>query len=632
MNILNIEDVTKVYGDKVLFDQVSLGINEGDKIGVIGVNGSGKSTFLKMIAGIVEQDSGEIIKNNKADIAYLAQNTKFEPNDTILEYVMRGKVSSNPNWSLEAEARTILKKLFVPDAEAFIDKLSGGEKKRVALARTLLAPAGILILDEPTNHLDTRMVMWLEEYLEKYTGVLIMVTHDRYFLDRVTNKIVEIDRGKLYTYETNYSGFLELRQQRIDSETASYRKVQSIFRTELEWVKRGAKARSTKQKARLERFEDMKNRKAPEQERQVDMDSLSSRLGKKTIEIESISKSYGSCQLIKDFTYYTIRNERIGIVGMNGCGKTTLLKMILGIEQPDSGNITIGETVRIGYFSQMVEDMDTSKRVIDYVKDVAEYIKTSKGMTSASQMCERFLFTPDIQYNPIGKLSGGERRRLYLLKVLMAAPNVLILDEPTNDLDIATLTILEDYLDTFDGIVITVSHDRYFLDRIVDRIFAFEEDGAIVQYEGNYTDYMEKAMVKGTFLIDVKARTKAGESDEKETVVRKKTELKAKSGEEPEGGKPDSRATWKNREKKLKFSYAEQKEYETIDEEIEELEGQIEAIEVEMQSVASQYEQLAKLAGQKEELEQKLADKMERWVYLNDLEEQIKRQRKDSSV
>lgn len=618
MNILNVENVTKVYGEKVLFNKVSLGINQGDKIGVIGVNGSGKSTFLKMIAGIVEVDSGEIIKNNKADIAYLAQNTEFEPGDTILDYVMRGKVSSNPNWSLEAEARSILKKLYVPEAEAEIDKLSGGEKKRVALARTLLAPAGILILDEPTNHLDTRMVMWLEEYLAKYSGVLIMVTHDRYFLDRVTNKIVEIDRGNLYTYETNYSGFLELKQQRMDSEAASYRKVRSILRTELEWVRRGAKARSTKQKARLERFEEMQNQRAPEQERQVEMDSLSSRLGKKTIEIEHISKGYGNRILIKDFTYYTIRNERIGIVGMNGCGKTTLLRMILGIEQPDSGKITMGETVRIGYFSQMAEEMEESMRVIDYVKDVAEYIKTSKGMTSASQMCERFLFTPDIQYNPIGKLSGGERRRLYLLKVLMSAPNVLILDEPTNDLDIATLTILEDYLDTFDGIVITVSHDRYFLDRIAQRIFAFEGNGAIVQYEGDYTDYMEKAMAKGTFLVDVTT-----EASGEESKVQGQKSSQVKNGEDRRN---DSRSTWKNREKKLKFSYSEQREYETIDEEIEQLEKKITDVEMEMQSVASQYEQLAKLAAQKEELEQILANKMERWVYLNDLAEQIAQQ------
>lgn len=622
MNILNIENVTKVYGDKVLLDKVSLGINEGDKIGVIGVNGSGKSTFLKIIAGIVETDEGEIIKNHKADIAYLAQNTEFEPEDTILEYVMRGKESANPNWNLESQAKTILKKLFVSDVEALVSTLSGGEKKRVALAKTLLSPAKILILDEPTNHLDSRVVMWLEEYLAKYNGILIMVTHDRYFLDRVTNKIVELDKGKLYTYEANYSGFLELRQQRIDSEAASYRKVQSILRTEIEWVRRGAKARSTKQKARLERFEEMQGMKAPEQDKQVEMDSLSSRLGRKTIEIDNISKSFDGRLIIKDFTYYTIRNERIGIVGTNGCGKTTLLKLILGLEQPDAGKITVGETVKIGYFSQMVEDMDASMRVIDYVKNVAEYIKTSKGMTSASQMCERFLFTPDIQYNPIGKLSGGERRRLYLLKVLMSAPNVLILDEPTNDLDIATLTILEDYLDSFDGIVIVVSHDRYFLDRIVDRIFAFEGNGTIVQYEGDYTTYMEKAVAKGTFLVDVSAKAEQEKGMQSDLQGLNGDDAKKKNDVTP--SKTDSRATWKNREKKLKFSYSEQKEYETIDEEIENLEKRIAGIDEEMKEAASQYTKLSELSVQREALEQQLSDKMERWVYLNDLAEKIK--------
>ena len=426
MNILNIENVTKVYGDKVLLQEVSLGINEGDKIGVIGVNGCGKSTFLKMIAGISTPDSGNIIKNNQASMAYLAQNTEFDPGDTILHYVTRDKVSSNPNWNIEAEAKTILRKLAIADENAEIDPLSGGEKKRVALARTLLAPADILILDEPTNHLDSGMVRWLEEYLESFRGVLVMVTQDRYFLDRVTNKIVEIDRGILYSYDANFSGYLELKQARMDQQAASYRKVQSILKTEIEWVRRGAQARSTKQKARLERFEQMQNMKAPEQDKQVEMDSLASRLGKKTIEIEHISKAYGDRTLISDFTYYTIRNERIGIVGPNGCGKTTLLKIILGLEQPDSGSVTIGETIQIGYFSQMVEDMNPEERVIDYVKNVAEYIKTSKGTTSASQMCERFLFGPETQYNPIGKLSGGERRRLYLLKVLMTAPNVLI--------------------------------------------------------------------------------------------------------------------------------------------------------------------------------------------------------------
>ncbi len=609
MNILNIENVTKVYGDKLLFDQVSLGMNDGDKLGIIGINGCGKSTLLKMIAGLVEPDSGEIIKNNQADLAYLAQNTEFEKGDTVLSYVCRGKVSSNPNWNLEAEAKAILKKLSVTDTEAAVEPLSGGEKKRIALAKTLLSPAKILILDEPTNHLDSRMVMWLEEYLKKYKGVLVMVTHDRYFLDRVTNKIVEIDHGKLYTYDSNYSGFLELRQQRIDSEAASYRKVQSIMRTELQWVRRGAQARSTKQKARLERFHEMQEMKAPEEDRQVEMDSLASRLGKKTIEIKNISKSYGGRILVKDFTYYTIRNERIGIVGENGCGKTTLLKMITGRELPDCGEITIGETIKIGYFSQLVEEMNPEERVIDYVKNVAEYIKTSRGMTSASQMCERFLFTPELQYNPIGKLSGGERRRLYLLKVLMAAPNVLILDEPTNDLDIATLTILEDYLDYFEGIVIAVSHDRYFLDRIADRILAFEGNGVLTQYEGDYTTYLKKAGERGIGLTENPENTGNPNLKEKKS--------------------SDSRSTWKNnREKKLKFTYQEQKEFETIDEEIASMEEKIADIETEMASVASQYSRLQELAEKKEELEKQLEMKMERWVYLNDLAEQIAEQRK----
>mgnify|MGYP004467071855 FL=1 len=606
MNILNIENVTKVYGDKVLLQEVSLGINEGDKIGVIGVNGCGKSTFLKMIAGISTPDSGNIIKNNQASVAYLAQNTEFDPGDTILHYVTRDKVSSNPNWNIEAEAKTILRKLAIADENAEIDPLSGGEKKRVALARTLLAPADILILDEPTNHLDSGMVRWLEEYLESFRGVLVMVTHDRYFLDRVTNKIVEIDRGSLYSYDANFSGYLELKQARMDQQAASYRKVQSILRTEIEWVRRGAQARSTKQKARLERFEQMQNMKAPEQDKQVEMDSLASRLGKKTIELEHISKAYGDRTLISDFTYYTIRNERIGIVGPNGCGKTTLLKIILGLEQPDSGSVTIGETIQIGYFSQMVEDMNPEERVIDYVKNVAEYIKTSKGTTSASQMCERFLFGPETQYNPIGKLSGGERRRLYLLKVLMTAPNVLILDEPTNDLDITTLAVLEEYLDYFEGIVITVSHDRYFLDRVVNRIFAFEGNGVITQYEGGYTDYLEKALAAGRMNDSVSVSGRM--ISDKETVKEK----------------TDSRQTWKNnREKKLKFTYQEQREYDTIDADIAALEEQIADIDAAVLDAASDYAKLSELTQTKEKLEQQLEEKMDRWVYLNDLAEQI---------
>lgn len=602
MNVLNVENVSKVYGDKVLLDQVCLGINEGDKLGVIGVNGCGKSTFLKMIAGISAVDSGNIIKRNQSSIAYLAQTMEFSMDDTVLSYVTKDKVSSNPNWNIEAEAKTILNRLHIYDPEGRLATMSGGEQKRVALARTLLAPADILVLDEPTNHLDSGMVRWLEEYLIKYKGILIMVTHDRYFLDRVTNKIVEIDKGKLYTYEANYSGFLELKQARMEQEAASYRKVQSVLRTEIEWVRRGAQARSTKQKARLERFQEMQTMKAPEQDKQVEMDSVASRMGKKTLEIDHISKSYGDKKIISDFTYYTIRNERIGIIGENGCGKTTLLRIILGLEPADSGTVTIGETIKIGYFSQMVEDMNPEERVIDYVKNVAEYIRTSKGTTSASQMCERFLFGPETQYNPIGKLSGGERRRLYLLKVLMGAPNVLILDEPTNDLDITTLAILEDYLDAFEGIVITVSHDRYFLDRVVNRIFAFEGNGIITQYEGGYTDYYEKALASGK-LVDSMAASERSTGREK---------------------KADSRSTWKNnREEKIKFTYKEQREYETIDADIAELEEKIAAIDVAMGEAVSDYNKLTELTTEKEELEQQLEEKMDRWVYLNDLAERI---------
>ena len=602
MNVLNVENVSKVYGDKVLLDQVCLGINEGDKLGVIGVNGCGKSTFLKMIAGISGVDSGNIIKRNQSSIAYLAQTMEFSMDDTVMSYVTKDKVSSNPNWNIEAEAKTILNRLHIYDPEGRLATMSGGEQKRVALARTLLAPADILVLDEPTNHLDSGMVRWLEEYLIKYKGILIMVTHDRYFLDRVTNKIVEIDKGKLYTYEANYSGFLELKHARMEQEAASYRKVQSVLRTEIEWVRRGAQARSTKQKARLERFQEMQTMKAPEQDKQVEMDSVASRMGKKTLEIDHISKSYGNKKIISDFTYYTIRNERIGIIGENGCGKTTLLRIILGLEPADSGTVTIGETIKIGYFSQMVEDMNPEERVIDYVKNVAEYIRTSKGTATASQMCERFLFGPETQYNPIGKLSGGERRRLYLLKVLMGAPNVLILDEPTNDLDITTLAILEDYLDAFEGIVITVSHDRYFLDRVVNRIFAFEGNGIITQYEGGYTDYYEKALASGKLLDSMAAPVKGTDREKK----------------------PDSRSTWKNnREEKIKFTYKEQREYETIDADIAELEEKIAAIDVAMGEAVSDYNKLTELSTEKEELEQQLEEKMDRWVYLNDLAERI---------
>ena len=490
MNILNIEHISKIYGEKVIFDDVSLGIHSGDKIGVIGVNGTGKTTLLKIIAKINEPDKGQIICGNGIRVSYLPQNPEFPKKQSILEYVMDGK--EHQDWKTESEAKTILTKLGIYDFDEGCDHLSGGQKKRVALARTLVDPTEVLILDEPTNHLDNDMVLWLEEFLNSFRGVLIMVTHDRYFLDRVTNKIVEIDKGKLYEYDTNYSGFVELKVQREEMELATERKRQSLLRVEMEWMKQGIKARGTRQRARTERFEEHKNAKGPSIQQNVEMDSISSRLGKTTIELEHISKGFGDKHLINDFSYIVLRDDRIGFIGPNGCGKSTLMKMIMGILKPDEGNITIGDTVKIGYFAQENEDMTGDIRVIDYIRNVAEYIQTTKGQASASQMLDRFLFPPELQYTPLDKLSGGEQRRLYLLKVLMEAPNVLILDEPTNDLDIQTLTILEDYLDTFAGIVITVSHDRYFLDRIVNRIFAFEEGGHLKQYEGGYTDYLEK--------------------------------------------------------------------------------------------------------------------------------------------
>ena len=595
MNILNIEHISKIYGEKVIFDDVSLGIHSGDKIGVIGVNGTGKTTLLKIIAKINEPDKGQIICGNGIRVSYLPQNPEFPKKQSILEYVMDGK--EHQDWKTESEAKTILTKLGIYDFDEGCDHLSGGQKKRVALARTLVDPTEVLILDEPTNHLDNDMVLWLEEFLNSFRGVLIMVTHDRYFLDRVTNKIVEIDKGKLYEYDTNYSGFVELKVQREEMELATERKRQSLLRVEMEWMKQGIKARGTRQRARTERFEELKNAKGPSMQQNVEMDSISSRLGKTTIELEHISKGFGNKHLINDFSYIFLRDDRIGFIGPNGCGKSTLMKMIMGILKPDEGNITIGDTVKIGYFAQENEDMTGDIRVIDYIKNVAEYIQTTKGQASASQMLDRFLFPPELQYTPLDKLSGGEQRRLYLLKVLMEAPNVLILDEPTNDLDIQTLTILEDYLDTFAGIVITVSHDRYFLDRIVNRIFAFEEGGHLKQYEGGYTDYLEK----------VKPAAKPE---------------KSKPAKKENNGKKFQ----KEHQKKLKFTYKEQKEFETIDDDIAKLEEKIEQLDEEIMENATNSGKLAELTQQKEETEEALNEKMDRWVYLNDLAEQIANQ------
>ena len=595
MNILNIEHISKIYGEKVIFDDVSLGIHSGDKIGVIGVNGTGKTTLLKIIAKINEPDKGQIICGNGIRVSYLPQNPEFPKKQSILEYVMDGK--EHQDWKTESEAKTILTKLGIYDFDEGCDHLSGGQKKRVALARTLVDPTEVLILDEPTNHLDNDKVLWLEEFLNSFRGVLIMVTHDRYFLDRVTNKIVEIDKGKLYEYDTNYSGFVELKVQREEMELATERKRQSLLRVEMEWMKQGIKARGTRQRARTERFEELKNAKGPSMQQNVEMDSISSRLGKTTIELEHISKGFGDKHLINDFSYIVLRDDRIGFIGPNGCGKSTLMKMIMGILQPDEGNITIGDTVKIGYFAQENEDMTGDIRVIDYIRNVAEYIQTTKGQASASQMLDRFLFPPELQYTPLDKLSGGEQRRLYLLKVLMEAPNVLILDEPTNDLDIQTLTILEDYLDTFAGIVITVSHDRYFLDRIVNRIFAFEEGGHLKQYEGGYTDYLEK--------VKPIAKQEKGKPEKKES---------------------NGKKFQKEHQKKLKFTYKEQKEFETIDDDIAKLEEKIEQLDEEIMENATNSGKLAELTQQKEETEEALNEKMDRWVYLNDLAEQIANQ------
>lgn len=591
MNILNIEHISKTFGDKTIFDDVSLGVHQGDKIGVLGVNGTGKSTLLKIIAGQETADEGEVIFGRGIRTAFLPQNPEFPDGAKVLSYVTEGKHDPDGNEPV-SEAKTILTKLGICDFDESVDHLSGGQKKRAALARTLVDPADVLILDEPTNHIDNDMALWLEDYLNRFKGVLIMVTHDRYFLDRVTNKIAEIDEGKLYTYDSNYSGFLALKTQREEMELATERKRQSLLRTELEWVKRGPQGRGTKQKARLDRYEQLKNMEGPREVQNVEMDSVGTRLGKKTIELHRISKAYGEKELIKDFTYILLRDDRLGIIGPNGCGKSTLMKIITGRLAPDTGEVVTGDTVKIGYFAQENEDMEDGIRVIDYIRDVADYIQTPGGKISASQMLERFLFTPSMQYTPLSKLSGGEKRRLYLLKVLMDAPNVLVLDEPTNDLDIATLRILEDYLDSFQGIVLAVSHDRYFLDRIAGRIFAFEGGGEIKQYEGGYTDYL-----------------RAG-----------------KPAEEPKPKEKTDKKSWKQKDTRLKFSYKEQREYEIIDEDIERLEEKNISVGQQMEENASQYTRLAELTEEKSKLEEQLNEKMERWVYLNDLAEKIESQ------
>lgn len=606
MNILNLEHISKIYGDKVIFDDISYGIHQGDKIGIIGINGTGKTTFLRILAGLEEADEGQVITQNGLRITYLPQHPQFPEGATVLSYVTQGQ--TDKSWNPETEAHMVLNRLGITDHEEEISHLSGGQKKRVALAAVLANPSDVLILDEPTNHLDNEMASWLEDYLNRFKGVVIMVTHDRYFLDRVTNKILEISHGKLYSYEAGYSGFLEMKAAREEMELASERKRQSILRMEIEWAKRGCRARSTKQRARLDRLETLKNGAAPVRDQTVEIDSVETRMGKKTIELHHISKSFGDKICIRDFNYIVLKNQRLGIIGPNGCGKSTLLKMIAGVMEPDSGEIEIGDTIKIGYFSQEIQDMNSSQRVIDYIKDVAEYIPTKDGLISASKLLEQFLFDSSMQYAPIEKLSGGEKKRLYLLKVLAAAPNVLLLDEITNDIDIPTLTILEDYLDSFAGIVIAVSHDRYFLDNIADRIFEFDGNGNLTQYEGGYTDYLEAKKQREGIKEN---ETSSAPSSHKNT-----------AGEEK--SKKDSVKTWKqNRPTKLKFSFKEQREYETIDNDIAALEDKISALDHEIMANATNSGKLNELTREKEQAEKDLEEKMDRWVYLNDLAEQI---------
>ena len=612
MSVINVEHISKLYGDKLVLEDLSCSVDEGDKIGIIGINGTGKSTLLRIIAGEEEADEGKIIFSNGLTVGWLGQNPEFDEDSSILKYVCEGK-KIEEDYGYESDAKAMLTVLELEQFDEKIKNLSGGQKKRAALCKVLLQKPDILILDEPTNHLDNKMSDWLENYLRSFRGVLLMVTHDRYFLDKVTNHIWEVDGGKVYYYDENYSGYLERKAEREERQLASERKRQSILRNEVKWVMRGARARSTKQKARLERFEQLKAMDSPKTAKQVEMGSVGTRLGKKTIEVYDISKAYGDKVLFEHFSYIFKRFERIGFVGHNGCGKSTLMKILSNLESADSGSIEWGETIRIGYFAQECEIMDERQRVIDYIKDAAEYVRTSEGLVSASKMLERFLFSSDMQYTPIAKISGGERRRLYLLKVLMQSPNVLILDEPTNDLDIATLRVLEEFLDEFAGIVITVSHDRYFLNRTVDRIAAFEEE-RIVIYEGDYTEYQEKSG---------KIETDAIESvDSGAGLHIKKNNEKKKEGREK----------WlasKNKEKLLKFTYKEQKEFETIDEDIEKLEEKIAELDGQISKCATDFIKLNEFMQEKEKTEAKLSDKMERWVYLNDLAERIEEQKKE---
>ena len=595
MNIMNIENVSKAFMSKPILNNVSVGISDTDKIGIVGINGAGKSTLLSIAAGKVEPDSGSVITCNNLRISYLPQNPEFDLGKTLLENITDKIYAGGDHWDKMGEIKANLARFGIDDPECNPGTLSGGQKKRAALVAAVMTPSDLLILDEPTNHLDSEMIEWLEGYLKRFKGALLMITHDRYFLDEVTDQILEVDKGNVYRYEANYSGFLELKQQRLDFEKAAERKAAALYRKDLAWMLRGARARSTKQKAHIQRFEKLRDRERPEEERFVELSSLPTRMGNKTIILDKISKAYEGKKLFHDFSYTFGKIDRIGIIGPNGCGKSTLLKCIVGSVIPDSGTVEIGQTIKIGYFGQENEELDGTKRVIDYLKDTAEFIKTADGTISASAMCERFLFTPEMQYTPILKLSGGEKRRLYLLKVLMEQPNVIILDEPTNDLDIPTLRILEDYLDSFAGIVITVSHDRYFLDRVVTRIFAFEEDGTLFQSEGGYSDFV------------------LHKADSEPVKI---------SNEKPV--KPATKKDYRAPREKTKLSFSEQKEYETIESDIEKLEELCRDLDKQIAGSATDFPKLLELGKKKEEAEAEIERKMERYIELQDMVDSFK--------
>ena len=595
MSILNFENVSKTLGNKVILDGVTFGIEAGEKVGVIGINGAGKSTFMQLAAQRMECDEGEIITSNALKIAMLEQAPEFDNSVSLLDNVSKMAYGEHASLDSNGEVKATLAKFGLTDADINPEKLSGGQRKRAALVAALLSPCDLLILDEPTNHLDIEMIKWLENFLQHYRGALLLVTHDRYFLDAVTDAILEIDRAKIYRYDENYSGYLELKQQRLDYAKAAERKMATLYKQDLAWMQRGARARSTKQKAHIQRFEQLRDREKLVEDRQVEISSATSRLGNKTVELYGISKSYGDRKLFSDFSYTFLRTDRVGIIGANGCGKSTFIKTLLGEIRPDSGDIEVGQTVKFGYFSQENEKLDESMRVIDYIKETAEFIRTSEGLVSASAMCERFLFDANMQYTLIEKLSGGERRRLYLLKVLMESPNVLILDEPTNDLDIQTLQILEDYLDHFVGILIAVSHDRYFLDRVVTQIFSFEGDGIIDRIPGDYEDYM------------------------------------ARKSQEEAAGKPVSDEPVKVKPKyekapnvKKKLSFKEQKEYDSIEREIEALQERSEELDGLIAKAATDFVKLNELTKEKEEVDIKLEQKIERYLELEEMVESFK--------